>query len=194
MLTQFKNNRAFMYSQIGNASCLPKSLIHLNWVLLFLISTNILGQNRINLSLEFAPTINESYAAHPLSFMGEFQMGKKKRLFLRSGINASNRGAQNIGIPLFCGFYTHPASKNHFEIGLGTTLLVSEQLPPYNSDKNFDVGPNGISILLAYRRELPLGWYLKLGLTPFLSFESSIVPSLSIGYRIGANKKDNAVK
>ncbi len=158
-------------------------------ILIFLASVEEMNaQNRFNVSLELSLYLND-YAAHPLTALAEFQGGKKKRMFIRSGINANNRSGINLGIPLVFGFYTHPASKNHFELGLGTTFFFTEQLPPYNTDKKFDIGPNGIMIPLAYRRELPKGWYLRFGVTPFLSFDSEIVPSFSLGYRVGYRNK-----
>jgi len=147
------------------------------------------AQNRLNVALELS-LYNEGYAAHPVSLVGELQFGKKKRMFFRTGINANNRNVLSMGVPLAFGFYTHPTSKNHFEMGLGTALLIDEQQPPYNADKKWNVGPNGIMIPLAYRRELPLGWYLRFGLTPFLSFDSSIVPSFAVGYRVGSAKRN----
>ncbi len=146
------------------------------------------AQNRLNVALELS-LYNEGYAAHPVSLLGELQFGKKKRMFFRTGINANTRNALSIGLPLAIGFYTHPASKNHFEMGFGTTLFIDEQLPPDDAVKKWNIGPNGIMIPLAYRRELPLGWYMRLGLTPFLSFDSAIVPSFAIGYRVGSSKK-----
>lgn len=158
-------------------------------ILIFLASVEEMNaQNRFNVSLELSLYVND-YAAHPLSALAEFQGGKKKRMFIRSGINANNRNGLIMGIPILLGFYTHPASKNHFELSLGTTLFIAEQLPPYNTDKKFDIGPNGIMIPLAYRRELPKGWYLRFGVTPFLSFDSEIVPSFGLGYRVGCRNK-----
>ncbi len=158
-------------------------------LILMLAHISSRAQNRLNVSLELS-LYHEGYAAHPVSLMGELQFGKKKRMFFRTGINANNRNVLSMGVPLAFGFYTHPTSKNHFEMGLGTALLIDEQQPPYNADKKWNVGPNGIMVPLAYRRELPLGWYLRFGLTPFLSFDSSIVPSFAVGYRVGSAKRN----
>jgi len=165
---------------------IPRNNIRLSQtlvLLLFLMVQPAHAQNRFNVSLDLSLYYND-YAAHPLSALVEFQGGNRRRLFIRSGINANNRSGFNLGVPIVFGFYSHPASKNHFEMGIGTTLFFSEQLPPYDYDKKIDVGPNGIIVPLAYRRELPKGLYFRLGITPFLSYSSEIVPSLAVGIRL----------
>lgn len=158
-------------------------------ILIFLASVEEMNaQNRFNVSLDLSLYYND-YAAHPLSALVEFQGGNRRRLFIRSGINANNRSGFNLGVPIVFGFYSHPAAKNHFEMGIGTTLFFSERLPPYDYNKKIDIMPNGIIVPLAYRRELPKGWYLRFGVTPFLSFDSEIVPSFGLGYRVGSRNK-----
>lgn len=141
------------------------------------------AQNRWSFYAEGTFSGNELYRAYPLSINGEFKAGVKRRVFLRAGFNMTNLGHVDACFPVVFGFFTRPEAKNHFETGIGTVFFMTERLSPYDELSNYDFGPSGILVPLIYRRDFPKGWFMRLGLSPFISFDSSIIPSLSFGYQ-----------
>jgi hypothetical protein len=146
------------------------------------------AQNRLNLSLEGTLSESEYYRAYPLALQAEVQFARKKRCFFRTGISVSNRGYLQMTFPAVLGFYTHPQSRNHLEMGIGIMLEMHEELPPYDAFGNYTFGPSGILLPLAWRHEFQKGWYTRVGLSPFIVWDISVIPSFAIGYRVGTNR------
>ncbi|MFM7814259.1 MAG: hypothetical protein ACKO66_07055 [Flavobacteriales bacterium] len=143
------------------------------------------SQNRWNLALEGTLSESEYYRASPISLQTDFQFASKRRCFIRSGLSISTRDYFKMTIPVIFGFYTHPASRNHLEVGIGMMLEMHEELPPYDAFSNYTFGPSGIIFPLAWRHEFPKGWYSRVGLSPFIVWEVSVIPTCAIGYRLG---------
>jgi hypothetical protein len=158
-------------------------------ILAFFSSTQAVGQNRLNISLEGTLSESEYYRAYPLSLQTDIHFARKKRCFIRTGISISNRGYLKMTSPTIVGFYTHPQSRNHLEMGIGIMLEMHEELPPYDAFGNYTFGPSGLLLPLAWRHEFQRGWYTRVGLSPFIVWDISVIPTFALGYRVGTNRR-----
>lgn len=151
------------------------------------------SQNRWNVSLEGTLSESEYYRASPISLQTDFQFARKRRCFIRTGLSVSTRDYFKMTMPIIFGFYTHPSSRNHLEVGIGMMLEMHEELPPYDAFNNYTFGPSGIILPIAWRHEFKKGWYTRVGLSPFVVWDVSIIPSLALGYRIGLEETQKVV-
>lgn len=151
------------------------------------------GQNRWNLSVEGTLSESEYYRASPISLQTDFHFAQKKRCFIRTGVSLSTRDYFKMTLPIIFGFYTHPTSRNHLELGIGLMMEMHEELPPYDAFSNYTFGPSGIVFPLAWRHEFKKGWYSRVGMSPFLVWDISVIPTLAIGYRLGLDNREQGV-
>lgn len=143
--------------------------------------------SQFKLQLEGNLSENEYAVAGPLQVNFEVSTGNRDRFSIKIGAAGSVKSSFKYSFPVTLNWTFTSNSKNTFSSGVGCVLLLTERIPPYNTSQKSDFGPSGIIIPIQYKRQLTQNWFTFFTINTFLSFESSVFPSIGIEYAFKSN-------
>ncbi len=129
------------------------------------------------------------YHAYHYSFVSinyELSLLKRRNMLLRTGFIPDFSGDKVFHFPLTLAWLSTPVRKHHLELGVGLSFRLEHvgNIPDYDPPKkNWNFYPMELMIPMMYRYQKSSGFMLRAGLNAFITWGSSLSPSLSMGYK-----------
>ena len=129
------------------------------------------------------------YHAYHYSFVSinyELSLLKRRNMLLRTGFIPGFSGNKVFHFPLTLAWLSTPVRKHHLELGVGLNFRLENigNIPDYDPPtKNWKFYPLELMIPMMYRYQKSSGFMLRAGLNAFITWGSSLSPSLSMGYK-----------
>ena len=188
MSDQFQLFASYVTTPINNAKGFKMRLLILASIAIFTSVTSLFAQAadysgvRKNGIYAEGYLIRHDFSEGFVSINYERSIGKKRKTNVRIGIYPDFEST--ISFPLTVSWLTRPLNHHHLEYGIGAVFRIEHYIDPYgNNPKSWFYDFPAIMIPVMYRYQKNAGLYFRAGVNLFVSWPTTLSPTLSVGYR-----------